>query len=176
MSDKLLPPDLRDQISDQARRLAELERRSTAAVVGETEPVGTIKFGIFATIPNGYLPCDGSSTDGYPALQSALAAGGWTSTVTPDLRGRFVLGADGTYALASTGGAATHTLTASEMPTHNHLGSSLQSFITDGGTDADVTRGGGNFQTKVATNDAGGGTAHNNMPPYVALTAIIRAS
>jgi len=40
---------------------------------------------------------------------------------TPDLRNQFVVGALDTYAVGDTGGAATHTLLASEMPTHTHV-------------------------------------------------------
>lgn len=38
--------------------------------------------------------------------------------------GRVLMGANSTYTLGSTGGSATHTLSADEMPTHTHAGSS----------------------------------------------------
>lgn len=38
--------------------------------------------------------------------------------------GRFLLGADSTYTVESTGGEAAHTLTAAEMPAHTHTGPS----------------------------------------------------
>ena len=41
---------------------------------------------------------------------------------TPDLRGRFILGASDSYAVDSTGGEATHKLIIAEMPAHKHTG------------------------------------------------------
>lgn len=83
--------------------------------------------------------------------------------------GRFLLGADSTYAAGSTGGEAAHTLTADEMPRHNHeidnlnASGSATPFMT---VQAQDNKGfGGNVQTMYA----GGGKAHNNMPPYLAI-------
>lgn len=36
------------------------------------------------------------------------------------IQGKFLLGASSSYAIKSTGGAVTHTLTVNEMPSHNH--------------------------------------------------------
>ena len=52
-------------------------------------------------IPSGWHLCDGSSG-------------------TPDLRDRFIVGAGNTYKVKDTGGEASHKLTTSEMPSHNH--------------------------------------------------------
>lgn len=65
-------------------------------------------------IPAGWLICDGRSTAGYP-LAAYMAT-------TPDLRDRFLVGSGGAYAVGATGGAATHVLSESEMPSHNHQG------------------------------------------------------
>ena len=102
-----------------------------------------------------------SVTDANPA---ALFGGTWER-----IGGRFLLGADSTYAAGSTGGEAAHTLTADEMPRHNHeidnlnaAGSSTP-FMT---VQAQEKRGfGGNVQTMYA----GGGNAPNNLPPYLAV-------
>lgn len=40
------------------------------------------------------------------------------------ISGRFLIGADSTYPAGKAGGSATHTLTAAEMPSHGHSGSS----------------------------------------------------
>jgi microcystin-dependent protein len=69
--------------------------------------------GSVATIPSGYALCDGSSG-------------------TPDLRGRFIVGAGGSYAVDAVGGEASHTLTAGEVPNHGHTAST-------GGASADHT-------------------------------------
>jgi microcystin-dependent protein len=60
--------------------------------------------GSVANIPNNWQLCDG--TNG-----------------TPDLRGLFVVGAGGAYAVGATGGANTVTLTQAQIPAHNHTGS-----------------------------------------------------
>ena len=45
------------------------------------------------------------------------------------IEGRFLLGASSSYAINSTGGEATHTLTISEMPSHNHASSTKKGAI-----------------------------------------------
>lgn len=95
---------------------------------------------------------------------AALFGGTWER-----IGGRFLLGADSTYAAGSTGGEAAHTLTADEMPRHNHEIDNLNAsgnttpFMT---VQAQEKKGyGGNVQTMFA----GGGKAHNNLPPYLAV-------
>jgi hypothetical protein len=95
---------------------------------------------------------------------SSLFGGTWER-----IGGRFLLGADKTYAAGSTGGEAAHTLTADEMPRHNHeidnlnASGSATPFMT---VQAQDKKGfGGNVQTMYA----GGGRAHNNLPPYLAV-------
>lgn len=95
---------------------------------------------------------------------SSLFGGTWER-----IGGRFLLGADLTYAAGSTGGEAAHTLTVDEMPKHNH---DVDNFNASGNATPFMTvqaqdkRGfGGNVQTMYA----GGGKAHNNMPPYLTV-------
>lgn len=85
------------------------------------------------------------------------------------LGGRFLLGADSTYAAGSTGGEAAHTLTVDEMPKHNH---GLDNYNSAGNATPFLTVQhqdkigyGGNVQTMYA----GGSKAHNNMPPYLSV-------
>lgn len=98
------------------------------------------------------------------ANPAALFGGTWER-----IGGRFLLGADSTYASGSTGGEAVHTLTSDEMPRHNHeidnlnASGSATPFMT---VQAQDKKGfGGNVQTMYA----GGSKAHNNMPPYLAV-------
>lgn len=102
-----------------------------------------------------------SVTDTDPAT---LFGGTWER-----IGGRFLLGADSTYAAGSTGGEAEHTLTIDEMPRHNHEIDNLNEsgnatpYMT---VSAQDKKGyGGNVQTMFA----GGGKPHNNMPPYLVV-------
>ena len=84
---------------------------------------------------------------------------------------RFLLGGGSGYKAGSTGGEATHTLTKNEMPNHRHI----IWFPNDGGEQsAEIGYpAAGSKKTYYAeaskTADAGGGAAHNNMPPYLAV-------
>ena len=98
------------------------------------------------------------------ANPASLFGGTWER-----IGGRFLLGADSTHAAGSTGGESAHTLTVDEMPRHNHEIDNLNSsgsatqFMT---VQAQEKKGhGGNVKTMYA----GGGKAHNNLPPYLAV-------
>ena len=94
------------------------------------------------------------------------------------IKDRFLLAAGDTYTGGSTGGEATHKLTAQEMPSHTHTmyvnndgSASIWSPTTgeylikpDG-----VTTSKKNYQAKLAQSGAGLDQAHNNMPPYLAV-------
>ena len=113
------------------------------------------------------------------------------------LKDRFLLGAGNTYSNGQTGGSSTHKLTTSEMPSHTHTQNAhyhagLSYGDPDGGGNTCVVStvydGSGcielgwsrsstgypfdNVYTKyvTATNkNTGGGSAHNNMPPYLVV-------
>ena len=67
-----------------------------------------------AVYPVGSIYCSYGSTS--PAV--LFGFGSWTK-----IEGRFLLGANSTYGLGSTGGAATVTLTVNQIPAHNHSAS-----------------------------------------------------
>lgn len=110
-------------------------------------------WGQVAQIPTGWALCNGQNG-------------------TPDLRDRFIVGAGNSYAVASTGGAATVTLTIAQMPAHSHRYSHLVA----------CTNGGGNFPEvdndsplrDFDTNTVGGSEPHENRPPYYALAFIMK--
>lgn len=89
------------------------------------------------------------------------------------IEGMFLLGQSDKYAIGSTGGEATHTLTVQEMPKHNH-----NSIIYESkGTPADQNyafatlanwwnEAYGNHGRLLEITENGGSKAHNNMPPY----------
>ena len=114
---------------------------------------------------------------------STLFGGTWEQ-----IKDVFLLAAGNTYAAGKTGGSATHTLTVAEMPSHTHtqnahshstrykgfnLSSDKEGYMVlrrnesaDGydGTDTD-----GAISATATNQNTGGGGAHNNMPPYLAV-------
>jgi len=76
---------------------------ATTAFVRSIIPAGVILMwsGSIASIPSGWLLCNGSSG-------------------TPDLRDRFVVGAGSTYAVGASGGVAATTLIEANLPSHTH--------------------------------------------------------
>lgn len=81
---------------------------ATKGYVDAAIPIGGIIMwsGSVGSVPAGWALCDGSNG-------------------TPDLRNRFIVGAGSTYSPGTTGGAASVTLTASQMPSHTHGDGSL---------------------------------------------------
>jgi microcystin-dependent protein len=113
--------------------------------------------GSIVSIPSGWLLCDG--TNG-----------------TPNLQDKFVVGAGSTYAVAGSGGEATHQLTTAEMPSHNHTFTNCSLYIGAGSSAPyplyGPTNGG---QYGGSTNNTGSDSAHNNLPPYYALAFIMKS-
>lgn len=103
------------------------------------------------------------------AFNLAQCPSGWATFV--ELRGRVIVGSgtgDGLSqrGLGETGGKETHTLTTDQMPNHNHYVSSRRADTGLGGTLLPYGTPAGN---QWPTNSVGGGGAHNNMQPYMAL-------
>lgn len=105
--------------------------------------------GTAATVPSGWVVCDGSNG-------------------TPNLSGSFILGASSSYPVGSTGGAAVHTLSLAEMPSHTH---NVWTLAAGG---YGMVGGGSNTQNYRDTSAQGGNQPHNNMPPYYALIFIMK--
>jgi microcystin-dependent protein len=134
-------------------------------------------------VPYGYLPCDGAnvSRTTYAKLFGKVgitfgAGDGSTTFGVPDLRRRTTIGVGGTVvagagnALGNVGGTETHALIAAENGPHSHsLEARTGSNDAVGG--ASVTWTG---FTTGNTSSAGSGTGHNNMPPAMAVTKMIR--
>jgi hypothetical protein len=110
---------------------------------------------------------------------STFLGGSWAQ-----IQNTFLLAAGSKYAAGSTGGAATHTLTTNEMPVHQHgikwSNDSRETwkytnvFGRDGTIGNDeylgTSRSVSSYAAWVAEiAEAGGGAAHNNMPPYLAV-------
>jgi hypothetical protein len=124
--------------------------------------------GSVATIPTGWVLCNGSNS-------------------TPDLRDKFIVGAGSTYAVAATGGSAnaivvshTHTITDAG---HNHdivtrNGGSGTRYIDYNNTGpgstlinvAETTT----ETTGITVNSTGSSGTNANLPPYYALCYIMK--
>jgi len=137
---------------------------ATTAFVRDIIPAGIISMwsGSIASIPTGWLLCDGTNS-------------------TPDLRNRFIVGAGSTYAVAATGGTAdavvvahTHSVT---DPGHFHsvnAGGTASNQLVSGGT---VNLAGSNTAsavTGISIQSAGTSGTNQNLPPYYALAYIMK--
>lgn len=140
-------------------------------LLGKIYPVGSIYMSMSATNPH-----------------DLFGVGTWERIS----QGRMLLGADdSTYKAGATGGEATHTLSVNEMPAHSHgiSNSGDHTHFVYGSDDRNGegyagdgidTGGNGHFwdrNNRYTTSsagahthtidNAGGGAAHNNMPPYL---------
>ena len=116
------------------------------------------------TIPSGWILCDGTNS-------------------TPDLRGRFILGAGvggndmnnnplPEQTFGTNGGEVNHILIETEMPMHNH--GLYQDGGYNGGTEIGGVRTDDYFKLGQISNYAGNNAPHNNMPPYYVLVYIMK--
>lgn len=142
---------------------------------GRCMPVGTVFDFAGDTAPAGSLLCDGGSYDtgDYPLLFAEIGyiwGGSGSSFNVPDMRESFALGVGGGLSVGDGGGAGTHTLTESEMPAHAHT---IDQVVSVAGTPAPAPGILPSVIPLMSTNSAGGGNAHNNMPPYKALLPCI---
>lgn len=126
--------------------------------------------------PANCLPCDGSEYDAvdYPRLWGLLDPffySGPDTFVTPDLRGRSVLGAGTGTGLSARGvgdigGEETHVLTATEMPAHTHTEGIAVPAVINGGIEAPAAAA---TPSTGITGSTGADGAHENMPPFFTL-------
>lgn len=121
----------------------------TKTIIDTIYPVGSIYITLNQTSPSKLFP----------------------GTYWKQIKNRFLLSASSTYSALSVGGEATHTLTVDEIPNHQHV----LWYPNDGGEQSAAIGypEAGSKKTWYAeaskTGGAGGGQAHNNMPPYLAV-------
>lgn len=151
-------------------------------------PSGTLLPYAGTTAPAYYLMADGSAVSRtmfarlFAVIGTTYGAGdGSTTFNVPDLRGRVIAGlktGDSAFStIGQTGGAKTHTLTTGEMPAHTHTSDSGLVNAYGAGSPATAAWGssiGFGYGVAYATSSAGGGEAHNNLQPYIALNYIIK--
>lgn len=112
---------------------------------------------------------------GRGASSSSDFAGNKTISI-PDVRGRSFIGSGQGSGLTSrthgdTGGSETHSLSAGELPSHNHTGRRLTSVASPGfqaGTTYHLVVG------NAGSLSAGSSSQHNNMQPWLSYNIICR--
>lgn len=120
------------------------------AIENKIYPVGSIYISVNSTDP------------------SVLFGGTWE--LLPD---RFLLGAGNLYTNGSMDGETEHTLTVNEIPSHRHAmyqrgsGDLGWGYEWVSGSGSGKSSGSGEYASGVFA--TGGGAAHNNMPPYLAV-------
>lgn len=174
-------------------------------------PAGTI-FASASVLSVPFLLCDGSavSRTTYNTLFSRIgttygAGDGATTFNVPNLSGRFPLGSNSIYSIATTGGADEVALTTNQLPVHTHTGTTSADGShthsvngptrwtgdNNGKAYFQSTSSGGTSYTGVdnpllaiavashthsfTTGSAGLGQTHENMPPYLSIYWYIAA-
>lgn len=145
-----------------ASKWNQLGANDDALASGATWMTGAIVMWPVASAPTGWLICDGSSllrAGTYAALFAIIGTTFGTADGThfniPDLRGKFPIGVSGSYALASSGGAATVNLA------HTHtVASHTHTMFTTGVNNADWTTAAAVQFTKGVDNISGTNTGN----------------
>ena len=153
---------------------------ATTAFVQAAIPAGVILMwsGSIASIPSGWVLCNGSSG-------------------TPDLRNRFIVGAGSTYAVNATGGTAdavvvshSHSFSGNALGTHAHEMSFHQTQKSNNATpfmlSSPINGENNNGTLTLSTTNVSAGTpsgsistegvsgTNQNLPPYYALAYIMK--
>ena len=98
---------------------------------------------------------------------STLFGGTWEQ-----IKDTFLLSSGDTYSNGSTGGEEKHTLTVNEMPSHRHSRRTSPLVFAERDSSKNEIISPASGSAKAVTKDSdytGGGQAHNNMPPYLAV-------
>lgn len=133
-----------------------MEDNIPAAAAAAGVPSGGIIVwpGSIATIPSGYVICDGNN-------------------LTPNFTDKFVAHADadaaGTKNVGDTGGENTHVLSEAELFPHTHTCAEAH-ISTSVRTEAAATKTAG----ASTSGSTGSGTAHENRPPYAAYAFVMK--
>ena len=144
----------------------------------------------FNFAPRGWAFCDGQilpinqNQSLYSLLGTTYGGDGRTSFALPDLRGRTPIHVDGAHREGQKSGEETHTLAANEMPQHTHSLEATNTTGTGTAPQGDVLAeaslpvyasfsGAGVAMGANSVTNVGGGQAHDNMQPYLALNFCI---
>lgn len=168
-------------------------------MAGEQVPIGAVIMWADATtsVPTDFVECNGQelSRAGFAVLFALLGevygnGDGSTTFNVPDFGGRMPIGSPLSAppltdkAVGAAGGVEEHTLLTAEIPSHQHspglAGASTRNSAGDHGGIPSGTAAGvkGSPQVDTTPEDAaaGGGGAHENMPPFLGIVFLIRTA
>lgn len=180
-----------DELTDEEWDIAQALVDQASQELIKTMLIGTILEWPLDFLPGGFEWCDGGEISRESDLGELLVVAGCpygvgdglTTVNKPDRRGRVAVGVDTGQAefdtLGETGGEKTHTLTTGEMPAHSHPHShseiTASPVFINGGLEAPAPASlPGIGATGSDSTSAGGGEAHNNLQPYLAVNYIIK--
>jgi len=160
-----------------------------------SEPfIGEIRLFAGNFAPRGWALCAGrimsiaQNTALFSLLGTSYGGDGLTTFALPDLQGRVPIGGGSGAGLTprlvgEVGGSSSVSLLPTEIPAHTHTANCSSSQTTtqpegaywgSGGRGTSVYASAPSVNLAVnAASPAGGGTAHNNMQPYLGMTYII---
>ena len=163
--------------------------RSRALASNTTFKIGDIVWSSRPSVSTSWLLCDGSAVSRstysqlFAIIGTSFGIGDNTTTINlPDARGRSPMGTGTGVGLnprtiGTIGGAETHTLDISQIPTHTHTTTfRFNNNIGAGGTrqtlmnPADTPNAGDFTSTSAST---GSGASHNNLHPFFVLNCFI---
>jgi len=138
--------------------------------------------------PKGWAFCNGQllpinqNQALFSLLGTTYGGDGRTTFALPNLQGRMPVHFGQGLVLGETGGEASVTLTTAQLPAHTHLaqGVSTKAAAPSPAGNAWATSTSNPYSNASNTTmessnvtSQGGGQAHNNMPPYLALNFVI---
>jgi microcystin-dependent protein len=142
----------------------------------------------FNFAPRGWAFCDGQilpinqNQSLYSLLGTTYGGDGRTSFALPDLRGRTPIHVGNGHSQGQKSGEEFHPLSAAEMPQHTHTAKASSSSGNTPIPQGNVLASANNLYSDPASltdlragtvANAGGGQAHDNMQPFLALNFVI---
>ena len=145
----------------------------------------------FTFAPRGWALCNGQllpinqNQALFALLGTTYGGNGQTTFALPNLQARapihFGTGSGGSYSLGQAGGEQAHTLSIAELPAHTHSASGSLSPPNQGSAAGGYwaagagaySSSGGSAMSASAIASAGGGQAHQNLPPYGVISFCI---
>nr|BFE56160.1 tail fiber protein [Dactylosporangium thailandense] len=148
--------------------------------------LGEIRLCSFPFAPKNWALCNGQlltiaqNQALFSLLGTAYGGNGTSTFALPDLRGRRAVHTGQSFTLGSAGGVETVTLTSAQMPVHAHVPQAAAAGTGNAPTsNVWAPLPGGYAPAADSALDtacvaqAGGGSAHENMPPFLTLNFVI---